>query len=203
LGNFERLNILQAWWLHRRTIELSVVRRASFCFLRRARLHALACVDRINTFMAVVSGLASDCGLSRRDVSQCVGPFDQVLLGLSRIQQSAAEGNHPSRSSVPLLNHHVAALGVTAGHETASSSPFVLEGVCMAITAASPVLSSFCSLAPSLISYIDTMRVLPSVVSYLHDRDRRSSIQAAFMGVLVFIVEVLVFPPSFVGGKTN
>ncbi len=33
------------------------------------------------------------CGLSRRDVSQCVGPFDQVLLCLSRIQHSAVTGD--------------------------------------------------------------------------------------------------------------
>lgn len=54
--------------------------------------HAQICIDSVNTFFEVISGLSAQCGLSRRDVSQCVGPFDQVLLCLSRIQHSAATG---------------------------------------------------------------------------------------------------------------
>ena len=92
-GPFQLLNFLfaQAWWLNRRRIELSLVHRASMCFVRRLQLHAQACVDCVNQFTAVVSALAADCGLSRRNVSQCVGPFDQVLACLSRIQEVAVQ----------------------------------------------------------------------------------------------------------------
>jgi len=83
----------QAWWLHRQSIEVSFANRASLCFTRRLLRHVQSCIDVVTAFLDVISGLAADCGLSRRDVSQCVGPFDQVLLCLSRIHCSAGAGD--------------------------------------------------------------------------------------------------------------
>jgi hypothetical protein len=140
------------------------------CFVRRLQLHAQACVDDINQFTTIVSALAANCGLSRRDVSQCVGPFDQVLACLSRIQEVAVKEAR-----------------LTSGDEEAFSKSFILDGVCASITSSSPVFCSFRSLAPSLISHIDTLRVMPSVSSYLEDGGRCSCISTAFTRVLVFI----------------
>ena len=87
-------SFLQNWWLNRQHIAISFVHRASMCFIRRLLRHTKSCIDSVNTFFEVISGLSAQCGLSRRDVSQCVGPFDQVLLCLSRIQHSAATGDN-------------------------------------------------------------------------------------------------------------
>jgi hypothetical protein len=195
-GPFQLLNFLfaQAWWLNRRRIELSLVHRASMCFVRRLQLHAQACVYCVNQFTAVVSALAADCGLSRRDVSQCVGPFDQVLACLSRIQEVAVQGKRALHSRSSHNNHIAAATLRTSGDEAACSKSFNLDGVCASITSSSPVFCSFCSLAPSLISHIDTLRVMPSVSSYLEDGGRCSCIRAAFTRVLVFVEKVFAAP---------
>lgn len=167
------------------------------CFVRRLQLHAQACVDDVNQFTTVVSALAADCGLSRRDVSQCVGPFDQVLACLSRIQEVAVKGKHALHSRYSRNDDSAAAARLTSGDEEAFSKSFILDGVCASITSSSPVFCSFCSLAPSLISHIDTLRVMPSVSSYLEDGGRCSCIRAAFTRVLVFIEKVFVTPLTF------
>ncbi len=66
--------------------------RASACFLRRVLWHVTACVDGANGFLNIITGLSVTCGFSKRDVSQCVGPFDHVLASLLSIQRSAAAG---------------------------------------------------------------------------------------------------------------
>jgi hypothetical protein len=63
------------------------------CFIRRVLLHVTSCVGDANSFLSVLSGLAETCGLSKRDVSQCAGPFDQVLSRLKSIQSAASAGD--------------------------------------------------------------------------------------------------------------
>ena len=84
-----------------------------------------------------------------------------------------------------------AVLGLSANQIVCAASSFILGGVCSSIIAASPVFCSFCSLAPTLISHIDIMRVIPNVISYL-EGGHYSIIQAAFTRVLGFIGKVRV-----------
>jgi hypothetical protein len=85
-----------------------------------------------------------------------------------------------------------AALGLAAKDESTSTcvSFFILDAVCTTILAASPVFCSFCSLAQSLVSHVDFLRVMPNVAPYLKSEGRCSSVQAAFANVLVFIGKV-------------
>lgn len=83
---------LQAWWRHRQAVELSVAHRTSTCFLRRVLSHVTSCVHDANGFLELIAGLSETCGLSKRDVSQCSGPLDRVIVCLSSIQLSAGAG---------------------------------------------------------------------------------------------------------------
>jgi hypothetical protein len=83
----------QAWWLLRQRMQASLAHRASMCFLRRLRSQVQSCIDDISRFLDVMAGLAASCALSRRDVSQCIGPFNEVLSCLSRMKLCADAGS--------------------------------------------------------------------------------------------------------------
>ena len=153
--------------------------------------HVTSCAHDANGFLEVIAGLSETCGLSKRDVSQCTGPLDRVLLCLSSIQLSAAAGGC-ARCAFMRSAHCTTALGCAAEDDRAAPSSFILHDVCASIIAASPVLCSFCSLAPALVSHIDTMRVVPDVALYLGREDRCSRIQAAISRVLDVIGKVRV-----------
>jgi hypothetical protein len=146
---------------------------------------AMLCADDASSFLAVVSGFASACGLSQRDVSLCAGPFDRMISCLLDIQRDAAAGDCSAHDLsqvrvVPRCAYNAAALGLAAHHDLAASSQFLLHAVCASIAAASPVFCSLCNVAPLLISHIDTLRVMPDVAPYLQQEKRCSRIHSCY-----------------------